>query len=205
MARVSRVSHDASQPIPPLDQTRYQIRPLASVAIVRTLTAVLGDKIRRVWLLVVGLIRRRTAVDVQRTLPRLTEAGSAPGIWGVAATTGVGTGVGLGLGVGFWPTTGGAAAPPTTDQGISAMSTTVLGACWRKLARFKTTIAAAGATLMLMTAGAHAGSTVDRDSAKIEIVVSDDVELRHELTRRGGHTAGTRWLMDRLARSLAST
>ena len=37
------------------------------------------------------------------------------------------------------------------------------------------------------------------------LVVSDDVALRHELTRRGGHTAGTRWLMDRLARSRLSS
>lgn len=37
------------------------------------------------------------------------------------------------------------------------------------------------------------------------LVVSDDVELRHELTRRGGHTAGTRWLIDRLARSRLSS
>ena len=37
------------------------------------------------------------------------------------------------------------------------------------------------------------------------LVVSDDVALRHELTRRGGHTAGTRWLIDRMSRARLSS
>jgi hypothetical protein len=33
------------------------------------------------------------------------------------------------------------------------------------------------------------------------LVVTDDVELRHQIMRRGGHTASARWLIGRLERS----
>ena len=38
------------------------------------------------------------------------------------------------------------------------------------------------------------------DPARL-LVVSDDIDLRHEITRRGARTAGTAWIIARLDRS----
>src|SRR4051794_25814285 len=41
----------------------------------------------------------------------------------------------------------------------------------------------------------------EAEDASTILVVTDDVDLRHEITRQGGRTAGARWLIGRLERS----